>query len=288
MTRAQETLAQAIMMSFKGCTIDEDFMIQISVDTNSGPFLFSIDDDCVSVVNEENNVNRSYKFVPFLQYLKGFSERFDIETHKLKPTRGVDMTALEVNLTHNEELFLSEVALVARTAKTDLVHGSDAVSFNDCQVRGLLTTLTTKRVFSKSPSASGGMQYYLTSTGFRVLGYESPVRRPQPVKRSVDGKPAKTIAEEFGNINRSETKSGKINPRTEYSLGRPPRTQVYNDEIEKLRGPDNKKQPLCRKLILLGFDNDTITKAIKELIEIDYPSAEVNKQRRSLNRKTQN
>lgn len=284
MTRAQQTIIHAIMSSFDDCTLDEDFVIQISVDTKSGPFLFTVEEASICITNQQNNVSRSYKFIAFLQYLKGFTEPFGTKAHKHKPTRGVDMTALEVNLTHNEELFLGEVALVARTAKVELINGSDAISFNDCQVRGLLTTLTSKRVFSKCPSEEG-MQYHLTSTGYRVLGYDSPVPPLRVIKRPIDGKPTKSIAEEFSGTGKIQPKSGNSNPRTEYSKGEQPSDSNYEEVMVDLRGKEHKKQPLCRKLILSGFDNDSVSKAMKELMSLEYASAEVNKQRRSLKRK---
>ncbi len=289
MTRAKSLIVETIMNSFDVRTLDDDFVTQIAVPTKSGPYLFTVEDDSVTVTNEENNINKTKPFTSFIQYLKGFTEHFEYKARRLTPTRGLDMTTIELKLTRNEELFLSELAPVALKAKTDVVNADNAISFDDCQARALLTTLTSKGVFLKTPSDEG-MQYSITNTGYKALGYESPVPKEKRIsKRPVDGKPIRTIADDIvgKKERRKPQETGRKNPRTEYPKGKPPKIEEYEEKIVDLKGVTSewKKQPLCRELIMAGFDNAAVEKGIKELMDISFSSADINKQRRNLKRK---
>lgn len=288
MTRAKRLIIEAIMDSFDKCTLDDDFVTQITVPTKSGLYLFTVEDETVTVTNEENKMNKTKSFASFLQYLKGFSEPFEIKARKLKPTRGLDMTTIELKLTRNEELFLSEIAPPALKAKTDTLDAADAISFNDCQARALLTTLTSKKVFIKYPTDEG-MQYSISDTGYKALGYQSPVKKEKSkYKQPINGKPVRSIADEVvGKKKRQPQTTGRKNPRTEYPRGKPPKIEEYEEKIIDLKSQNSewKKQSLCRELVMAGFDNAAVEKGIKEIMDISFTSADINKQRRNLKRK---
>jgi len=289
MTRAKSLIVETIMNSFDKCVLDDDFVTQITVPSKCGPYLFTVEDDSVTVFNEENNVNKTKPFTSFLQYLKGFTEHFEDKARRLTPTRGLDMTTIELKLTRNEELFLSELALVALKAKTDIVDADNAISFNDCQARALLTTLTSKGVFSKSPTDEG-MQYSITNTGYKALGYDSPVpKEKRKNKQPVNGKPIRSIADDIVGKKQRRTPqaTGRKNPRAEYPKGKPPKIEEYEEKILDLKSQNSswKKQSLCRELVMAGFDNAAVEKGIKELMDISFTSADINKQRRNLKRK---
>lgn len=285
MTRAKQEIIDVVMASFDEPKFEDDFVTQITVNTKSGDYIFTIEDESVTVTNSENELNKTFKFTAFIKWLKGFTESFEKKATDNRPTRHVDMNAIEINLTRNQALFLEEVALVALNAKTDSINPADAISFNECQVRGLLTTLVSKNVLSKHKTEKG-MNYSITASGYRWLGYPSPVEKEKKeIRRPIDGKPTKSIAEEFSGLPKETRGSSNKNPRAEYSKGEAPSQDDYDEAILDLKREKLAKNGLCKRLILLGFDNEHVIKAVKKINKVDIKEAEVNKQRRALKRK---